>query len=396
LEEWVEEVRSDIPFLRTGITYLDNAATTLTPEPVVKAMLEYYHEFNANTGRGLHKATKRATEAFESSREKISRTISSKPKEVAYTKNTTESLNLIARSLNLERGDKVIATFLEHHSNLIPWQRLEEEKGIELEIVKEHSDLVIKPQAIEEAIDERTKLVTMPYTSNAFGTDQPVKEVGKIAEENDVLFSIDAAQAVGHRKIDVDRVKCDFLAAPGHKGLLGPPGTGFLYIREDHLSETSPLLYGGGVVESVTEHECKLIDPPQVFDGGTPNIPGVIGMGRGAEYVLDIGLDKIERRERKLVGLLLRMGDEEDIQVYGPKTPEKLGGIVSFGIEGMDSHEVSSILDETGNIATRSGHQCAQPAMTYLDIVGNVRASVHCYNTGEEIEALLKILYKLI
>ncbi len=387
----VREVRSDIPFLETGVIYLDNAATTPTPEPVIDSMLEYYHEYNANIGRGIHKSTKRATEAFESTRGKVAKVIGSLPEEIAYTKNTTEGLNLISRGLNFEKGDKVIATVLDHHSNLIPWQMLEKEKGVELEIIHEHSDFVIESSAIENSIDEDTRLITMPHVSNAFGTRQPVEEVGKIAKENDVLFMIDAAQSVGHMKTNVNEIGCDFLVAPGHKGLLGPQGTGFLYIKNEHVDKISPLLYGGGIVESVSEHDSKLTKPPQIFDAGTPNIPGIIGLGRAAEYVLEIGLEEIEKRERKLVERILKIEEIDGIEVYGSSRKD-LGGVVSFNLEGIDSHEVSSMLDEIGNIATRSGHHCAMPAMRHSGIDGNVRASLHYYNIEENLDTFVKIL----
>lgn len=388
----VEKVREDIPFLDSGIIYLDNAATTPTPAPVLDEMTEYYYEYNANIGRGLHSAAKRASNSFESAREKIGKTIGAESEEIAFTKNTTEALNLLARGLDLKRGDKVIATVLEHHSNLIPWQIMEEERGVELEIVKECSEFIIEPSAIESAIDEDTKLITMPWISNVFGTRQPVREVGKIARENDLLFCIDAAQAVGHMPVDVDEVKCDFLAAPGHKGLLGPQGTGFLYIRKEHLDDISPLLYGGGIVKNAGEHECQLVEPPQVYDAGTPNIPGIIGLGRAAEYVMDIGLEEIERRERELIRKMSEIRDIGGVEVYGPKSPEKIAGVLSFNLNGMDSHEVSSILDEVADIATRSGHHCADPAMGYFDLDSTARASVHYYNTEEEIEEFIKTL----
>ncbi|KXB00446.1 cysteine desulfurase [candidate division MSBL1 archaeon SCGC-AAA261C02] len=388
----VEEVRSEIPFLKTGIIYLDNAATTPTPRPVIDAMLEYFQEYNANIGRGLHRSAKRATEEFEAARGKIAETIGAKPGEIAYTKNATEALNMVANGLNLKKGDKVIATILEHHSNLVPWQRLERTRGIELEVVREAPDCVIDPAAIEDAVDDRTRLITMPHVSNALGTIQPVREVGEIAEEHDVLFSIDAAQAVGHMPIDVSEINCDFLAAPGHKGLMGPQGTGFLYVREDRQEELEPLLLGGGIVQTVTEHKCGLVEPPQVFDAGTPNIPGIIGLGKAAEYVLEIGLEEIEKREQKLTQEMLKISEIDSIEVYGPKNPEDRGGVVSFNLSGMDPHEASSILDEVANIATRSGHHCAMPVMSHLGIDGTVRASIHYYNTEDEVEKFVKTI----
>lgn len=392
----VEEVRSDIPFLDTGVIYLDNAATTPTPEPVVEAMLGYYHEYSANIGRGLHRSAKRATEAFEASREKIAKTVGAKSEEIAYTKNATEALNLVARGLDLKRGDKVIATIFEHHSNLVPWQKLEEDRGIELEIVQESSDCIVDPSAIEDAIDDSTRLVTMPHVSNAFGTRQPVEEVGKIAEDSDILFLVDASQVVGHMPIDVGELQCDFLASPGHKGLLGPPGTGILYIREELIDEIDPLLYGGGIVEDVERHKCEFVDPPQIFDAGTPNIPGIIGLGKAAEYVLEIGLEEIEKREQMLVEKMLKIDELEEVEIYGPKQKEKLGGVVSFNVEGMDHHEVSSVLDEVANVATRSGHHCAIPSMRYLELDGTVRASVHYYNLEEEVDRFTEVLTDIV
>ncbi len=386
----VEEVRAEIPFLETGIIYLDSAATTPTPQPVMDAMLEYFREYGANIGRGLYRATKRATEEFEAARGKLARTIGAKPEEIVYVKNTTEALNIVARGLGLKKGGKVIATVLEHHSNLLPWQWLEQNRGVELEVVRATPECLIEPGAIEEAIDERTRVVTMPYISNAIGSIQPVAEVGRLAREHDVLFSIDAAQAVGHMPVDVSEIGCDFLAAPGHKGLLGPQGTGFLYMREDRQAELGPLLLGGGVVESVEEHSFKLVGPPQVFDAGTPNIPGIIGLGRAAEYVLEIGLDSIAKREQKLTEQMLEIGGIEHVRIYGPKDVERRGGVVSFNVDGVGHHDVSTALDEIANIATRSGHHCAEPTMKHLGVEGTVRASVHYFNLEDEIQKFLE------
>lgn len=392
----VKEVRYDIPFLDTGIIYLDNAATTPTPEPVINAMLEYFHEYSANIGRGLHQTAKRATEEFESSREKIARTIGAKPNEIAYTKNTTEGLNLLSKGLGLNQGDKVITTVLEHHSNLIPWQRLEEKEGINLEVIEDTPDAVTNPSAIEQAADEDTSLITMSSVSNSFGTKQPIMEVAEIAKDKDALFLVDAAQGVGHMPIDVEEIGCDFLVAPGHKGLLGPQGTGFMYIREDHLNEVEPLLYGGGIVRSVEEHEHELVNPPNIFDAGTPNIPGIIGLGEGANYVLDIGLEKIEKRETKLVERMLKIQEIEGVEIYGPKSAEDLGGVVSFNVNGINHHEVSSLLDELEKIATRSGNHCAQPAMSHFGLEGNVRASVHYYNKEKNIDRFVETLEDIV
>jgi cysteine desulfurase/selenocysteine lyase len=388
----VEQVRAEIPFLRTGIIYLDNAATTPTPQPVLDAMLEYFNEYGANVGRGLHRATRRATEAFEATRSKLAQVIGAKPGEIVYTKNATEAINIVAQGLKLGKGDKVVTTVIEHHSNLIPWQRLERTKGIELEIVRATPECLVEPRVVEEAIDEKTRLVAAVHVSNAIGSVQPVEEIGKLAAEHEVLFLVDASQAVGHMPVDVKAIRCDFLAAPGHKGLLGPQGTGFLYVREDRQRELEPLLLGGGIVESVEEHAHKLVPSPQIFDAGTPNIPGIIGLGRACEYVLEIGPERIAQRERKLTEQMLKIADLERIKVYGPRDLGGRGGVVSFNVEGMSHHDVAAMLDELANIAVRSGHHCAQPTMRHLGVEGTVRASVHYYNLEREIEKFVEIL----
>ncbi len=391
----VEEVRAEIPFLRTGTIYLDNAATTPTPQPVIDAMLEYFSEYSGNIGRGLHRVTRRASEAFENTREKLARVINAKPDEIAYTKNTTEAINIVAHGLKLRKGDKVVATVLEHHSNLLPWQRLERERGVKLELIQASRECMIDPAAVEAAIDDKTRLIATHHVSNAVGSIQPVEEIGKLARERGVLYLIDAAQSVGHMPVDVRKLGCDFLAAPGHKGLLGPQGTGFLYAREDHLAELEPLLVGGGVVELVEEHKYDLVKPPQIFDAGTPNIPGFIGLGRACEYVLDIGAEQIAKRERKLTEQMLDISGFERVEVYGPRELKRRGGVVSFNVSGLGHHDVASMLDELARIAVRSGHHCAQPTMRHLGVEGTVRASVHYYNLEQEIEKFTTTLEQI-
>ena len=388
----VEQVRAEIPFLQTGIIYLDNAATTPKPQPVLDAMLEYFREYNANVGRGLHRAARRATEEFEATRVKLAKVIGAKPGEIAYTKNATEAINLVAQGLKLRKGDKVVTTVLEHHSNLIPWQCLERRRGVKLEVVPTTPDCLVDPAVIDEVIDANTKLITMVHVSNAIGSIQPVEEVGELAAEHDLLFLVDASQAVGHMPVDVKAIGCDFLAAPGHKGLLGPQGTGFLYAREDRIGELEPLLLGGGIVESVEEHSYKLVPPPQVFDAGTPNIPGIIALGRAAEYVLEIGLERIAERERKLAQQMLEIAEIENVEVYGTLDVMRRGGVVSFNVKGMDHHDVAAMLDELANIAVRSGHHCAIPTMRRLGVDGTVRASVAYFNLEEEVAKFVEVL----
>jgi cysteine desulfurase/selenocysteine lyase len=382
----VQDVRAEIPFLGSGIIYLDNAATTPTPQPVLDAMLEYFREYSANVGRGLHLAARKATEAFEVTRGKIAKVINASPEEIAYAKNTTEAINIVAQGLNLKRGDKVITTLFEHHSNLLPWQRLERERGVEVEIVGTSKECLLDPSEFEAAIDGRTRLIATHHVSNSVGSIQPVEDIGKIARDHDVLYLLDAAQSVGHIPVDVRKLGCDFLAAPGHKGLLGPQGTGFLYAGEGRLGELEPLLVGGGIVETVGRHGYELVEAPRIFDAGTPNIPGIIGLGRACEYVMEIGIERIAEREVELTRRMLKISDVEHVEVYGPRDLTRRGGVVSFNIRGLGHHDVASMLDELAKIAVRSGHHCAQPTMRHLGVEGTVRASVHYYNTEDEVE----------
>ncbi len=391
----VHDVRAEIPFLSTGIIYLDNAATTPTPQPVLDAMLEYFKEYSANVGRGLHRATRRATEAFEGARGKIARVINAEQEEIAYTKNTTEAINIVARGLDLKRGDKVITTVFEHHSNLLPWRRLERERGVEVEIIGTSKECLLDPSEFEAAIDEKTRLLATHHVSNSIGSIQPVKEIGKLARDHDLLYLVDAAQSVGHMPVDVRKLGCDFLAAPGHKGLLGPQGTGFLYASGDRFAELEPLLVGGGIIELVEEDRYELVRPPQIFDAGTPNIPGIIGLGRACEYVMDIGIERIAEREGKLTKQMLKIADIEHVEVYGPRDLARRGGMVSFNVQGLGHHDVASMMDELANIAVRSGHHCAQPTMRHLGVEGTVRASVHYYNLEEEIEKFTAMLEQI-
>jgi cysteine desulfurase/selenocysteine lyase len=391
----VNDVRAEIPFLNTGIIYLDNAATTPTPQPVLDVMLEYFREYSANVGRGLHRATRRATEAFEATRGKIAKVINAEPEEIAYTKNTTEAINIVALGLNLKRGDKVITTVFEHHSNLLPWLRLKRERDVEVEIVGKSKECLLDPSEFEAAIDKKTRLLATHHVSNSVGSIQPVKEIGKVARDHDLLYLVDAAQSVGHMPADVRKLGCDFLAAPGHKGLLGPQGTGFLYAGEDRFAELGPLLVGGGIIELVEKHRYKLVRPPQIFDAGTPNIPGIIGLGRACEYVMDIGIERIAEREGKLTKQMLKIADIEHVEVYGPRDLARRGGMVSFNVRGLGHHDAASMMDELANIAVRSGHHCAQPTMRHLGIEGTVRASVHYYNLEEEIEKFTATLEQI-
>ncbi|WP_414469902.1 aminotransferase class V-fold PLP-dependent enzyme [Methanobacterium sp. ACI-7] len=388
-------IRADIPLLEELI-YLDAASTTPTPEPVVRAMLDYYHHFNANIGRGAYKTAVKATTKFENTRERIAEFINSSKSEVIFTKNTTEAINIVANGLEFKKGDSIIVPNIEHHSNFLPWLRLKE-RGVNLRVIKTNEYGVIDLADIESAVDDTTKLITTTHISNSIGSCQPIYEIGKIAEENNILYLIDAAQSAGHTKFDVKETKAHFVSFPGHKGLLGPVGTGFLYCKNEIAEQINPINLGGGTVSDVTEEDFTLESHPAKFEGGTQNIAGIIGLGAAVKYVDEIGIETIEKHSVKLTKYMYnQISDIDNTITYG--NPENIHGIVAFNIQGMNSHDVAKILDELKDICVRSGYHCAIPAIKHLgaDVLGGtVRASVHYYNTKEEIEMLIEAVEEI-
>ncbi|MEM2878356.1 MAG: cysteine desulfurase [Candidatus Hadarchaeales archaeon] len=388
----VSEVRAEIPFLRTGIRYLDSASTSLKPQPVIDAIVSYFTEFCVNVGRGVYSAAVRATEAFEATREKIARVIGAKPREIAYTKSTTEAINAVASGLSFKPGDRVIVSRFEHHSNFLPWERLSGIRGVKLDVVGSSRDCVLDPSEFERKLHGDVRLVVLHHVSNSVGSVQPVKEIARISRDNGSLCLVDAAQSVGHMPVDVEEIGCDYLAAPGHKGLMGPPGTGFLYVREGS-PVPEPLLTGGGVIKE----GCKSFEYsgfPQSFDAGTPNVPGIVGLGAGCDYVLDIGPDNILRRESELVKELLKIREIAGVEVYGPMDTGRRAGIVSFNVRNFEPNAVAKMLDLKG-FAVRSGHHCAIPTMQHIGVNGTVRASVGYYNTREDVEKFVEAVSEI-
>lgn len=380
------DIRADIPLLE-NVIYLDAASTTPTPKPVVESMCDYFYNYNTNTGRGAYNLAVKATKEFESARTKISKFVGSKPSEIIFTKNTTEAINLVANGIKFKKGDSVIVPNIEHHSNFVPWLNLKK-RGIDLRIVEADKYGIIDPSDILAAVDTSTKLITTTHVSNAIGSVQPVKEIGEIADENNILYLVDAAQSAGHMEFNVKDINADFVSVPGHKGLLGPIGTGFLYLNHEVSGEIDPMNFGGGTVLDVTENNFTLESVPARFEGGTQNIAGVIGLGTAVDYLERIGMEKIQDHSKKLTAKLFQeINDIENTIVYG--SPENIYGIVAFNIDGVNAHDVAKILDEVKNICVRSGHHCAIPAIRHIgayELGGTVRASVHYYNTLEEIE----------
>ena len=378
------DIRRDFPVLENFV-YLDSAATTQTPRQVVEAMCDYFYKYAANHGRGAHRLARETTSHYEDAREAVAEFLSGKYEHTIFTRNTTESINMVALGLDWEAGDHVVTTNIEHHSNLLPWFRLKE-KGVEVTTVAPNPDGTVDPGDIDSALTEQTKLVAITHVSNVFGSVMDVNEITQIAHRNGCMSLVDAAQSAGHMPLDVRKIDCDFMAASGHKGMLGPQGTGVLYLKNPDAIR--PVYLGGGTIYALTGDEYKLEDTPGRFEYGTPNIPGVIGLGRSVEYVKSLGVEDIQHYEETLAwDAAKRLSEIDKVEVYGP---QDRAAVVPFNVVGLNPHDVAMILDETRKICVRSGFHCAIPSINMLKVEGTLRASFAAYNLAEEVDLLVE------
>ncbi|TRO49351.1 cysteine desulfurase [Candidatus Bathyarchaeota archaeon] len=388
----VQSVREDFPILKKGVIYLDSAASSLTPEQVVLKEMEFYREYRANVERGVHRFSQKASEEYEKAHDEIARFLGAPGVEnVALLSNTTEGINLVANSLEWSKEDKIVNTVIEHHSNFITWLRVHQRHGTKLEVVRSTPEGIFDLADFEKAIDDSTKLVAVTHVSNVLGCIVPVKEICEIAHEHGAKMLVDGAQGVPHIHTDVMDSRVDFLAFSGHK-MLGPTGSGGLYIAESELASTEPLCIGGGTIADVSIDEYVLAVPPMKFEAGTPNIAQAIGLGEACRYLNRVGMDDVEKWDLKLANRLIGgLTEIEGVNVYGPKDPRQRVGLATFNIGDMNPHDVALTLDAEYNIAVRSGHHCALPLIKELFKLheGNVRASTYIYNTLEEIDALV-------
>ncbi len=386
------EIREDYPILRTGVIYLDNTASTLTPKQVTNAVTEYYHRYRANIHRGVYRLSQKASDKYDQSRERVASLINARPEELIFNRNTTEGINQIALALELQKGDEILTTSMEHHSNLLPWLN-QKTKGVKVGYINPDSEGKLNPQDFREKISEKTKLVAVTHISNVLGNINPVEEIGEICREKNVLYLIDGAQAVPHIPVDVKKMNCDFYSFSGHK-MLAPTGIGALYIKEDQLQKLKPPYTGGGAISEVTLGGYTLSSYPSSWEAGTPNISGVIGFSEAVDYLRKVGYSRIQGHEKKLTKQLLKgLGEMEDIRVYGTRDARKRACIVTFRLEGMDSDDMAGILDAREQICVRSGFHCAMPLFkNILKEKEGIRASAYIYNTREEIEKLLTVL----
>jgi cysteine desulfurase/selenocysteine lyase len=394
----MNEFRKDFPILNQEVNghplvYLDSAATSQKPVQVLDVVRKYYDFDNANVHRGVHTLGNRATDAYEGAREKIRKFINARStKEIIYTRGTTTSLNTVASAYGrqyVEEGDEIVITYMEHHSNLIPWQQLAKEKKAVLKYIDLEEDGTISLDTVRKTITPKTKIVAMTMASNVLGTINPVKEVAAIAHENGAIMVVDAAQAAPHMPIDVQDIDCDFLAFSGHK-MCGPTGIGVLYGKQELLEKTEPIEFGGEMIDFVDLYDSTWKELPWKFEGGTPNIAGAIGLGAAIDYLTNIGMERIRQHEHELVAYALsEMEKIEGIQIYGPKDPNKRCGLITFNLDGVHPHDLATVLDMRG-IAIRAGHHCAQPLMKWLKVSATARASFYLYNNKEDIDALVE------
>lgn len=395
-------IREDFPILRRQVNdkplvYFDNAATSQKPNSVIDAIDQYYRNYNANIHRGIHKLAEQATLAHEEAREKLAKFINAKrTSEIVFTRNATESLNLVAYTwgrTNVGKGDKIVLTIMEHHSNVVPWQLLAQEKSAKVEFIKIDENGELREDEVHELIDDSTKIVCVAHASNVLGTINPVKDIARLAHRYGALFLVDAAQSVPHMPVDVQDIDCDFAAFSGHK-MLGPMGIGILYGKAERLEAMPPFLVGGEMIREVHTTGASWKDPPYKFEAGTPNVSGAIGLGAAVDYLQNVGMRNVLDHEKEISGYALaRMKEVEGLEIYGPMNVDHRVGVISFNLGDIHAHDLASILDEDG-IAIRSGHQCAQPLMEFLQIPATSRASFYIYNTKAEVDLFIKALEK--
>jgi len=398
----VQAIRRDFPILGRQVhgkplVYLDNAATTQKPRAVIEALVHFYEHQNANIHRAIHTLGEEATVAYEETRAKVSRFINApRPENIVFTRSATEALNLVASAwgrANVRQGDEIVLTQMEHHSNMVPWQRLAQEVRATVKYIDVTDEGALDLDNLNDIITEKTKLVSVTQVSNAFGTINPLGKIIAAAHRRGALAVVDAAQSMPHMPVDVQAMDCDFLAFSGHK-MLGPTGVGVLYARYDLLEAMEPYQSGGEMISRVRLEGATWNDVPWKFEAGTPNIAGVIAFGAALDYLSALGMDNVRTHEQELTAYALgRLRRLEDIISYGPQDSSQRGGVVSFNYPDIHAHDVGTILDRAG-VAIRGGHHCAQPLMRRFDIAGTARASFYIYNTLEEVDALVEGIEK--
>jgi cysteine desulfurase/selenocysteine lyase len=396
----LDRVRADFPILAREVNghrlvYLDSAASSQKPRQVIDALVSYYTSINANVHRGVHTLSVEATDVYEAARERIGRFVGADdPLEVVFVRNTTEALNLVAVCWGrafLKPGDEIVATLLEHHSNLVPWQRVAQETGARIRLVRLRSDGTLDPDDLDRLLTPRTRVVAVAHASNVLGTINPLAEVAERAHAVGAIVVADGAQSVPHLPTDVRELGVDFLAFSGHK-MLGPMGIGVLWGKRELLEAMPPFLGGGGMIREVYEDRATWAPLPEKFDAGTPSVADSIALAAAADYLDELGMPNVRAHEVELTQYALeRLAAVPDVTVYGPLDARSRTGVVSFNLEGVHPHDAGTVLDEAG-VAVRAGHHCCQPLHRSLDVAATLRASFYVYNGPDDVDALVDAL----
>ncbi len=392
----IGRIRGDFPILERRVyglplVYLDNAATSQKPRSVIQALVDYYEGYNSNVHRGVHALSMEATERYDQARAKVASFIGApQPENIVWTRGTTESINLVAYTWareNVSTGDAIVVSQMEHHSNIVTWQRVAREQDAELRIIPLTEAGTLDTSRLDDYLDERVKLLAICHSSNSLGTINPVRELTERAHALGARVLIDGAQSVPHMPVNVAELDCDFLAFSGHK-MLGPTGIGALYAKPEILEETEPFMRGGDMVLEVWNDRATWNDVPYKFEAGTPNVADAIALGAAVDYLSNLGMDKVREHEKALTGYALeRFREFEELDVLGPPDVEQRGGVLSFHSGELHPHDLGTFLDRSG-VAIRTGHHCTMPLMRSLGIVATARASFYLYNTEEEIDRL--------
>ncbi len=394
----VEEIKKDFPiFNNRDVVYLDSGATTQKPQCVIDAVNKFYENSNANPHRGAYSLSIEATEVYENTRRKIAKFINAKSsEEIIFTKNASESLNLVAYSYGLDtlnENDEVVLSIMEHHSNLVPWQMATKKTKSNLKYMYINDEFELSNDEIESKITDKTKIVAITHVSNVLGTINNVKEIIKYAHKKGAKVLLDASQSIPHMKVDVQDLDADFVIFSGHK-MLAPLGIGVLYAKKEILNKMNPFLMGGDMIEYVYEQETTFAPLPNKFEAGTQNVGGVVGLGAAIDYIEKIGYDEIRKYEDEVVGYAIdELSKLDYLTLYITPNRKNHSSVISFNIKGVHPHDVASILDSE-NVCVRSGNHCAQPLMRFLGIDSTCRASFYFYNTKEDVNILVKALNK--
>ncbi|MFP9060829.1 aminotransferase class V-fold PLP-dependent enzyme [Natrialbaceae archaeon A-chndr2] len=396
----VDRIRAEYPilereFLGSQLVYLDNAATTHTPDPVVDAMSEYYRQYNSNVHRGIHHLSQEASIAYEEAHDRVADFIGADGREeVIFTKNTTESENLLAYAWGLAElgpGDEVVLTEMEHHASLVTWQQIANRTGADVKYIAIDEDGRLDMDHARECITDDTAIVSAVHVSNTLGTVNPVAELADVAHDHDAYIFVDGAQAVPTRPVDVQAIDADFYAFSGHK-MAGPTGIGVLYGKRHLLEAMQPYLYGGGMIEKVTFEDSTWAELPWKFEPGTPPIAEAVGLEAAVDYLEDIGMERVQAHEEQLAEYAYeQLSEEGDVELYGPEPGPDRGGLVSFNLESVHAHDLASIMNDHA-VAIRAGDHCTQPLHDKLGVAASARASFYVYNTREEVDKLVEAI----